>query len=241
MRRASFPEATRENSKRVRTVVPAPKRPVHHWQWAVALLSTMLAVSCSSRSDSTTHPPANASLAEEHASTSSHGVVVGKAPAAGTSALVELTPEGAQEVPPPDAQPVMDQVQLTFVPPMLIVRAGYPVQFHSSDEELHNINVKNADTREQAFNVAIPPGQSFEYTFKNPGFYDVNCDIHPAMSAQIFVATSPYVVTAERDGTFTFQDVVPGAYTLSVYAGTRRIDQRIHVATGRNDVQTGNE
>ena len=135
----------------------------------------------------------------------------------------------------------MDQVQLTFIPSTLIARAGYPVQFHSSDEELHNINVKNADTREQEFNVAIPPGQTFEHIFKNPGFYDVNCDIHPAMSAQIFVATSPYVVTAERDGSFTFQDVVPGGYTLSVYAGTRRFDQPIQVTTGRNAVQIGNE
>jgi len=135
----------------------------------------------------------------------------------------------------------MDQVQLTFIPSTLIARAGYPVQFHSSDEELHNINVKNADTREPEFNVAIPPGQTFEHIFKNPGFYDVNCDIHPAMSAQIFVATSPYVVTAERDGSFTFQDVVPGGYTLSVYAGTRRFDQPIQVTTGRNAVQIGNE
>jgi plastocyanin len=202
----------------------------------------MLAVSCSSDRDSTTQRPANHSSVEEPATTSSRGVIVGKAPVSGTtSAFVVLNPEGAQEVPPPDAQPVMDQVQLTFLPATLIVRARYPVQFHSSDEELHNINVKNADTRVQEFNVAIPPGQTFEHTFKNPGFYDVNCDIHPAMSAQIFVATSPYVVTAERDGRFTFEDVVPGTYTLSVYAGTRRFDQPIHVATGRNDVQIGNE
>ena len=202
----------------------------------------MLAVSCSKGRDSTTQPPVNHSGTEEHATTSSRGVVVGKAPVSGTaSAFVALTPAGAQEVPPPDAEPVMDQVQLTFIPAMLIVRAGYPVQFHSSDEELHNLNVKNADTREQEFNVAIPPDETFEHTFKNPGFYDVNCDIHPAMSAQIFVATSPYVVAAERDGSFTIQDVVPGAYTLSVYSGTRRFDQPIHVGPGRNDVQIGNE
>ncbi len=169
-------------------------------------------------------------------------MVAGKARVPGTtSAFVVLTPDGGQEVPPPDAEPVMDQVQLTFIPAMLIVRAGYPVQFHSSDEELHNLNVKNADTREQEFNVAIPPGQIFEHTFKNPGFYDVNCDIHPAMSAQIFVATSPYVVAADRDGIFALQDVVPGAYTLSVYAGTQRFDQRLRVAPGRNDVQIGSE
>lgn len=202
----------------------------------------MLAVSCSSDRQSTTPPPAEQSAVQQPATTPSRGVVVGKAHASGTtSAYVVLSPEGGQELPAPDAEPVMDQVQLTFIPAMLIVRAGYPVQFHSSDEELHNLNVKNAETREQEFNVAIPSGQTFEHTFKNPGFYDVNCDIHPAMAAQIFVATSPYVVVAERDGSFTLQDVVPGAYTLSVYAGTERFDQKIRVAPGRNDVQIGSE
>jgi plastocyanin len=232
----------RVTSKLPRTVVPSLELTVHGRRYAVVLLSLMLTVNCSRHRDSTTPPPANQPAAGEQASTAGRGVVVGKAPVPGTtSAFVVLSPQGEQEVPPPDTQPVMDQVQLTFIPATLIVRAGYPVQFHSSDEELHNINVKNADTREQAFNVAIPPGQTFEHTFKNPGFYDVNCDIHPAMSAQIFVATSPYVVIAERDGRFTFQDVVPGAYTLSVYAGTRRLDQPIQVAAGRNDVQIGNE
>jgi plastocyanin len=188
-----------------------------------------------------TPPPADHPAVEQSV-TSGRGMVAGKARVPGTtSAFVVLTPDGGQEVPPPDAEPVMDQVQLTFIPAMLIVRAGYPVQFHSSDEELHNLNVKNADTREQEFNVAIPPGQIFEHTFKNPGFYDVNCDIHPAMSAQIFVATSPYVVAADRDGIFALQDVVPGAYTLSVYAGTQRFDQRLRVAPGRNAVQIGSE
>jgi plastocyanin len=78
---------------------------------------------------------------------------------------------------------------LTFIPSTLIVRAGYPVQFHSSVEELHSINVKNAETRETS--VQCGDLTRADHTFKNPGFYDVNCDIHLAMSAQIFVATSP--------------------------------------------------
>ena len=131
----------------------------------------------------------------------------------------------------------MDQVQMTFVPTMLFARAGYPVEFRSSDEELHNVNVKRSRTFDPEFNVAIPPGGTFEHTFKSPGFYDVNCDIHPAMSAQILVAATPHVAMAEADGTFAFHEVDPGAYTLTAYSGVARADQAIQVVPGLNDVR----
>jgi hypothetical protein len=117
------------------------------------------------------------------------------------------------------------------------VRSGTPVVFRSSDEELHNININHARTRQQEFNIAIPPDGTYEHTFRTPGFYDVHCDIHPTMSAQIFVADTPYVVVADADGSFAFESVEPGAYTLSVYTGGTRRDQPIQVASGRNDVQ----
>ena len=164
-------------------------------------------------------------------------VVVGKAPTAPDSkSFVVLTPADTKLLPPPDAKPLMDQLQLTFIPSLLIVRSGHPVVFRSSDAELHNVNINHARTRQQEFNVAIPPQGTYEHTFKNSGFYDVRCDIHPAMAAQIFVAETPYVVVAEADGSFTFEGIEPGAYTLSIYSGGNRTDRPIQVATGRNEV-----
>ena len=156
-------------------------------------------------------------------------------------AYVVLTPERTDAVPPPATKPVMDQIQMTFVPSMLFARAQFPVEFRSSDEELHNVNVKRSRTLEPEFNVAIPPGGTFEHTFKNPGFYDLNCDIHPAMSAQILVAATPHVAMAEPNGAFTFYDVEPGAYMLTVYAGVQRVDQPVKVAAGQNTVQVAFE
>jgi plastocyanin len=166
-----------------------------------------------------------------------HGVVVGKAPTVPDSkSFVVLTPADAKTLPPPAAKPLMDQVQLTFIPALLIVRAGYPVVFRSSDEELHNVNITHARTRQQEFNVAIPPQGTYEHTFKNPGFYDVHCDIHPAMAAQIFVAETPHVAVADADGSFIFEGIEPGAYTLSIYSGGNRHDRTIQVTPGRNEV-----
>jgi plastocyanin len=164
-------------------------------------------------------------------------VVVGKAATKPDSkSFVVLTPADANELPPPDAKPLMDQVQLTFIPSLLIARAGYPVVFRSSDPELHNVNINHARTRQQEFNVAIPPQGTYEHTFKNPGFYEVHCDIHPAMSAQIFVAETPHVAVADADGSFAFEGIEPGAYTLSIYAGGDRQDRKIQVTSGRNEV-----
>jgi hypothetical protein len=95
---------------------------------------------------------------------------------------------------------------------VLVVRTGHRAQFLNSDEELHNINVKDGKTREQAFNVALPPGISYVHTFEHSGVYDVSCDAHSGMSAQIIAASSPYVAFADSNGRFEIPHVVPGTY-----------------------------
>jgi plastocyanin len=197
--------------------------------------SLVLFAACSENKSAET--PAGSAANADTVPTSENGVVAGKAPtAANSKSFVVLTPANLKDLAPPEGKPVMDQVQLSFVPALLIVRSGYPVEFRSSDEELHNINIKHSRTQEQEFNIAIPPDGTYEHTFRNPGFYDVHCDIHPAMNAQIFVAQTPHVLVAEPDGRFEFEGIAPGAYTLSVYFGGRRHDQAINVASGRNDV-----
>ena len=85
------------------------------------------------------------------------------------------------------------------------------------------------ETREQAFNVAIPTGGSFEHTFARDGFYRVGCDIHPAMAASIFSAATPFATLAEADGRFTFSDVPAGAWKVTVYAAGRRLQRDVDV------------
>lgn len=164
--------------------------------------------------------------------------VVGKAPTAiGLRSIVVLEPQVPQEGLPATEQLVMDQVQLSFVPNRLIVRTGEPVRFLNSDEELHNINVNASRSREQAFNVAIPTDGSYTHTFKADGFYEVNCDIHPAMTAQIFATSSPYATEADSEGNFAFYDVTPGDYQVMVRAGAGQFEELVQVKPGRTEVQ----
>ena len=146
--------------------------------------------------------------------------------------IVLLDPKAARDFPPQTDKPIMDQVALTFGPPLLFVRTNQPAEFRNSDDTLHNVHVTHEETREPQFNVAIPTGEQFTYTFRRDGFYHVGCDIHPAMSAEIFASSSPYVTMAETDGSFALDGVPPGEYALTVYAGDKRIERTITVAGG---------
>ncbi len=139
-------------------------------------------------------------------------------------------------MPPPPFTPTMDQVQLTFTPDVLITRAGFPVSFHSSDNELHNINVVKSEKRMAEFNRSIPPGGSFDHVFEESGFYDVRCDIHSGMTAEIFVASTPFAEIVGSDGAFVFENVPPGAYTLTLYNGAATEEKQVEITRGDNTI-----
>jgi plastocyanin len=197
---------------------------------ALALLLVSLGSGCTTPAE----PPQTAAPApvpRHAAATSANGTmgsVVGKVPAAGT-AVVVLEPRTARTFSPQLEKPVMDQVGLTFGPELLLVRTGQPVEFRNNDDTLHNVNVKHEETREQAFNVAIPTGGAYEHTFPRDGFYRVGCDIHPAMAASIYAASTPYTAVAGSDGRFTFADVPAGAWRITVYTGGRRLQTDVEV------------
>jgi plastocyanin len=177
--------------------------------------------------------PANAASAADAASDQRAGRIVGAiaGPVTATTVVV-LEPKTPRTFPASPDKPMMDQAQVMFLPELLLVRTGQPVEFHNSDDTLHNVHVTHEETRTPAFNVAIPTGGAYEYTFDRDGFYHVGCDIHTEMSASIFAWSSPYAQIAGADGSFLFADVPSGAWTVTVYAGARRLTQDVTVHGG---------
>lgn len=208
--------------------------------WSKRLMmfaSLSFAASCAAQGDraAATGEAAEGADDSRRAAVGGYAAVTGKAPV--PSAVVILTPTNGPVERPRTDSPVMDQRSLMFWPGTLLVRTGQPVKFANSDPELHNINVKEPRTHEQAFNVAIPTGQSYSYTFKRDGFYDVRCDIHAAMAAAIVATSSPYAVVADSAGNFVFDDVPPGSYALTIYTGRDTIAKPITVSSPRTEVE----
>ena len=197
-----------------------------------ALLATLaLAAGCSKPAPppvQETAPAATPTVSTGNATVVGHG----PRPNPGAQIVVVLEPTTSRSFPPQTDVPVMDQVSLTFGPELLLVRTGQPVEFRNSDDTLHNVHVTHEETREPAFNVAIPTGNAYRYTFGKDGFYRVGCDIHPAMAASVFSVATPYVTLAEPDGRFTIADVAPGAYTATLYAAGKKLQRRVEVTSG---------
>jgi plastocyanin len=198
---------------------------------AVLIAACVTACACSKPAS----PPASAATAaaapQAAAAGATSGTIAGRVNAAGT-AVVVLEPKAARTFGAPAEEPVMDQAGLMFGPELLLVRTGYPVEFRNSDDTLHNVRVSHEETRTSAFNVAIPTGEKFTYTFSRDGFYRVGCDIHPAMAASVFASASPFTAVAGGDGSFTFDNVPAGAWTVTVYTGGKRLHQDVEVGAG---------
>lgn len=184
----------------------------------VAVFTTALACTANAPSP----PPAAAA-----SPTSSE--VVGVAP---TNAIVTLLPVGAPP-PIPDRPALMDQLSKQFIPNVLIVRVGQPVEFRNSEDMPHNVSVTRRGSGTEVFNVGTEPRQSHVYTFDRVGQFDVLCDMHEGMSAIVIVANGPVTTIAEDDGRFSFPNVAFGSYKLNVTFNGQTIEQPLEVTGAR--------
>jgi plastocyanin len=174
------------------------------------------------------HEPTNSTNAPKPGGST---VVVHTAP----GRFVWLEPSFAHEFPPAEGAAYMDQQGQMFIPETLLARVGQPVHFRSSEDVLHNVRVIRSD-RKPIFNVVTPPFGSYTHTFDEPGLYTVTCDIHATMRATVYVASMPYVGTADEHGRFTFEHVVPGTYTVAGFADATPIEKTVEIAGKRVDV-----
>jgi plastocyanin len=190
----------------------------------LALVIAVLHAACS-------HEPAPPAAAASSAPVTS-AEVTGTVPA---HAIVALIPAAAP-VPMPDGPAVMDQYAKQFVPNVLYVRVGQPVEFRNSEDMPHNVTVKRRTTGAEVFNVGTEPQQKHVHTFDRVGQFDVMCDIHPGMQATLIAAESPMVTVAADNGRFSIANVKPGAYKLTATFEGRTVEQPVEVSTAKVDV-----
>ena len=189
-----------------------------HARVAIVMLSAAMA-GCNS-----TPPPAPAPAP---AATSSE--VTGVAP---KNAIVTLLPAAA-EPPMPEYPAVMDQISKQFLPRTLYVQVGQPVEFRNSEDMPHNVTVIRRESGSEVFNVATDRGQKYVHAFDRVGQFDVKCDIHEGMEAQVIVARGPMTTIAADDGTFSIPNVAFGSYKVSLTFNGQTVEQPLDVSGAR--------
>lgn len=121
---------------------------------------------------------------------------------------------------PPKESAVMDQKKLMFMPHILAVLKGTTVDFLNSDSVGHNVYWPSVGgDRKKAHNMGTwPQGVKKSFTFEDIGVVPLLCNVHPEMSAYIFVVPTPYFAVTDAHGEYAIKDVPPGKYTLKTWS-----------------------
>jgi plastocyanin len=112
----------------------------------------------------------------------------------------------------------MHQRGYRFVPLVMVVQAGQPVIFSSSDPMDHNVR-SITENKLNLFNVITTQKRTYEKRFQAQGNTSplrLACDFHPSMEAWIYIVDHHWHAVTDEDGNYTIENVAPGEYTLNV-------------------------
>lgn len=114
-------------------------------------------------------------------------------------------------------EPVLDQKQCVYDPPVLAARAGSTLLIRNSDPLVHNVRAASGTNR-AFFNVAMPlEGMTVKRQLPaEPGEVPIHCDIHPWMRARVRTFNHGYFATSGADGRFQLE-VPEGTHTLVLW------------------------
>lgn len=151
-------------------------------------------------------------------------------PASGT--IVVLRSTDASRTLARAVDTTMDQVDLQFVPHVLVVPTGSRILFTNTDTVRHQVYSFSPTKR---FELPLYRGRPKEpQTFDRAGIAAIGCNIHDNMRAYVFVVDAHYFGRADAAGLLKLADVQPGAYTVQVWHPLSRdmrpvIDQTVTV------------
>jgi len=128
-------------------------------------------------------------------------------------AVITLETPALPAAPPVAA--VMDQVNLAFVPDVLVIPLHSRVQFPNSDVVSHQVY---SFSSARQFQLPLYRGKPYPpVAFDQPGVVTLGCNIHDNMLAYIVVTGAPYFGRTGADGEWTAPSLPPGKYSLRVW------------------------
>ncbi len=142
----------------------------------------------------------------------------------------------AYRFPPPSAPVVLDQQGCRYVPRVVGVMVGQPLEVRNSDPLLHNVRADGAIN--QSFNMGQPvQGTRFTRTFTTREvMVPFTCDVHAWMNAYVGVLEHPFHAVTGPDGSFTLSGLPPGTFTIEAWHETLGV-QRTTVTLDARDTE----
>lgn len=135
---------------------------------------------------------------------------------------------GNQQYVAPQKPAVLDQKGCRYVPHVIGVMVGQPVEFTNSDATMHNVHMMPQVGGNQSVDISQPPkGGTTSRVFAKPELMiPVRCNNHPWMQAFINVSDNPFFAVTDENGHFEVKGLPPGTYTLGF----------VHETLGEKDV-----
>jgi plastocyanin len=131
-----------------------------------------------------------------------------------SGAVVTAEPEQPGAGPAP-AKAIMDQVDLTFVPDVLVIPVHSTVQFPNSDAVSHQVY---SFSPARQFQLPLYRGKPYPpVQFDQPGVVTLGCNIHDNMLGYIVVTAAPYFGRADQRGEWSAQELPPGRFRVRIW------------------------
>jgi plastocyanin len=136
----------------------------------------------------------------------------------------------------PDVPAVLDQVNCQYVPHVLGVSVGQVLRVKSSDPTMHNVHTLSDVNPSSNFGMT-KAGESRDLTFGKPERFAVRCDVHPWMTAHVYVLDHPFFAVTGDDGRFEIKGLPAGEHTV-VFSHPFLGDRERRVTVGTDGTTT---
>ncbi len=123
---------------------------------------------------------------------------------------------GNRIYPAPSTSVQLDQKGCRYIPHVIGVQVGQPVEFTNSDPTMHNIHTSAETPVNPEIDISQPPkGGTTQRIFPKPELMiPVRCNNHPWMNAFINVSPNPFYAVSDENGHFEIRGLPPGTYTV---------------------------
>ena len=132
-----------------------------------------------------------------------------------SGAVITAEPESGAPGAASPLRAIMDQVDLAFVPDVLVVPLHSTVQFPNSDVVGHQVY---SFSSARQFQLPLYRGKPYPpVQFDQPGIVTLGCNIHDNMIGYIVVTGAPFYGRTDARGEWQARDLPAGRYRVRVW------------------------